>query len=176
MAGANDIIAYGFGSWSTVAKLPTLGFSAAAVPAATSEWHQCAEDIKTLIAAMGVDEWTTDTINIQKQPWDRPTQPTGGVILSPAIEKRLPMTNKKDETQFGILVSALIGSNQDVSDATELSQLLTWRQTLRDGLLKQTTVGNSYDTELRMGRVVIDGAFRGMFDVTQLVVLCKARI
>ena len=26
MSGINDIIAYGFGGWSTVAKLPTLGF------------------------------------------------------------------------------------------------------------------------------------------------------
>ena len=31
MAGASDIIAYGFGSWSTVAKVPTHGFGSADV-------------------------------------------------------------------------------------------------------------------------------------------------
>ena len=31
MSGINDIIAYGFGGWSTVAKVPTLGFGIGAV-------------------------------------------------------------------------------------------------------------------------------------------------
>ena len=31
MAGTSDLIAQGFGSWSTVAKVPTLGLQSAAV-------------------------------------------------------------------------------------------------------------------------------------------------
>ena len=31
MAGTSDLIAQGFGSWSTVAKVPTLGLGSAAV-------------------------------------------------------------------------------------------------------------------------------------------------
>ena len=31
MSGTADIIAYGFGAWSTVAKVPTLGFGSASV-------------------------------------------------------------------------------------------------------------------------------------------------
>ena len=33
MSGISDIIAYGFGSWSTVSKLPTLGFNLGEVAA-----------------------------------------------------------------------------------------------------------------------------------------------
>ena len=41
MAGTTDIIAYGFGSWSTVAKVPTLGFLSGTVQVPTAsgpEW------------------------------------------------------------------------------------------------------------------------------------------
>lgn len=36
MAGVSDIIAYGFGSWSTVAKVPTLGFGIGTVAVTSS--------------------------------------------------------------------------------------------------------------------------------------------
>jgi len=39
MAGVNDLIAFGFGSWSTVAKVPTWGFWIASPIAAGIEFH-----------------------------------------------------------------------------------------------------------------------------------------
>ena len=51
MADVNDIIAHGFGSWSTVNSIPTLGFSIGA-PAAT---HVITIDFTTSLSGESTD-------------------------------------------------------------------------------------------------------------------------
>jgi len=46
MADVNDIIAYGFGSWSTVNSIPTLGFSIGAAAAS----HEITIDFTTSLS------------------------------------------------------------------------------------------------------------------------------
>lgn len=63
---AGDIIAYGFGGWSTVAKVPTLGFTVGQVTAITSveaEWTLSAEDTDWTLDAS--PEWALSENNIQ---------------------------------------------------------------------------------------------------------------
>ena len=148
----------------------------AVVVALTADWYKCADAIKDLIVAMAIAEFTADTVVIRKQAWDRPSLSTGGVILSDGRNSRVTAANLKDETGHAVTVTALIGSNQENDNLTELQQLLTWRETLRNGLIgKSLASGLAYDTTIVPGVVVMPGAFEGMFDATQLTVMCKVR-
>ena len=174
MAGSSDIIAYGFGSWSTIAKVPTHGFGISVV-AITSDWYQCASDIRTLILAMSIDEFTTDTVNIRKLPWNRSALADGGLILSDGRPSRSPAGNLRDEAGHSVLLTAFIATNRSVASAAELQTLLGWRESLRNGLVGQTLTA-AYQTDIVPGTVVIPEAFDAQYDATQLTVLCKQRV
>jgi len=61
MAGTSDIIAYGFGSWSTVAKVPTLGFGIAVV--AWTDPTNCAITTDVTMTANSLTDDVTLTAN-----------------------------------------------------------------------------------------------------------------
>jgi hypothetical protein len=133
----------------------------------------CADAVKALLVATG--SWTTLNVLIRKQPWDRSSLSTGGIILSPAPEKRKPASNKKNEVEHAVLVTLLVGSNQDVSDATQLSTLLGWRETARNALVSKEAA-SAYTTTVVLGTVVVPDAFNNQFDASQFTVKCLVRV
>ena len=65
MAGVNDIVSHGFGSWSTVAKVPTLGFGIG-----TSSWTDPTCTITTGVTMAGNTVATDVTMAANSATWN----------------------------------------------------------------------------------------------------------
>lgn len=134
--------------------------------------YQCLTAVKTAIESLALAG--DPPIVIQKQPWNRGSLQEG-IFLSPLPETISPATNCEDDVGYGVMVVLICASNQDLTG--NLDQMLTWRESISQGLRNQTLAGvpEVYNTRVEPSSVFWPEGFEQQYDVGALVVRCVAR-
>lgn len=132
--------------------------------------------VQAAAIAINLTSITTNVL-IRKFPWiqDGVTMP---VLYVCPIQELLPNqgTNRKDDTGYGVQVSAARSSNRDTA-LVQADQLLEWRDKLIRGFRQDRLSGvtGSYLVTVEPGPVFDPVAFANMLDGTTIYLRCWCR-
>lgn len=171
----SPIIAYGFGSWGSVNKLPTLGFTPSLV-VYTSVWMNVLTTIVSEIKTLGLTDMPTDNVKVVKVPVYRPnTDAQPGVFVYPLDDVESGGTNLRDDLIYRCGISIFQKSDRDRE--TDLDRLLTWRENIRRHFIHQrlTGVASVYMIRFETRPALDPGQWDNHWDVSTLVLRVISR-
>lgn len=168
----NDIVVLGFGSWSDVTALPTLGFGQGA---SQSLWMQCAQACRTVVRALALSGISNDSHYIRKQPWNRGvTHPA--VFYFPATDTVLDATNASDDYGVGVAITLTQASNRSLTSNED--RLHLWRESVMQAFHNKRLSGVSqvYICKIEPRAIHLPAAFAQQYDATSFIVRAYARV
>jgi hypothetical protein len=155
MADVNDIIAHGFGSWSTVNSVPTLGFEIGEAAVTVSVYYSILEAVHSAIQDIGLEAIEDENIELIKVYNERETVVPGlpGVLVYPLGPENINVTegtNERDDIGYPVAVAILDQDRQqsdtglpaDAEEGTQdqsfrFEEKLIWREQIRKEFINQ---------------------------------------
>lgn len=136
---------------------------------------ECLNAVRDLILGLSLAGLDVDNVLVRKLPWNREAIDEG-VFISPAPERYGRGTNARDDVGYGVMVSMIKKSNQDLTGS--IDAFLVWRQEISKALRRgSSTLGVSevYDLSIEPAAVYLPDAFTKQYDVGAVVVRCLSR-
>lgn len=139
-----------------------------------SVWERCLAAVAAKLQALSLAGIAPSSIVVRKLPWNR-NQIKPGLFVTPTQETLSPATNLRDDVGYGVQLTLVCASNQDLS--ANLSTELAWREQVsrafRESALAE--VDEVYTVRIEPGPIIDPASFAAQYDVQTLVVRCVAR-
>lgn len=141
---------------------------------ADAVFYACLVAVRDTIIALHLDGVADTQIVWQKHPLNM-AGITEGVFVSPVSETIAPATNRKDEIGYGVQVTMVQASNQDLT--ANANRFLLWREQIRQAFHERPLSGvdTVYRCRIEPASVFWPEGFRNQFDIGALVVRCFSR-
>lgn len=138
-------------------------------------YYRCLEAVAARLATLGLGGIAGSSIVIRKTPWNR-NLATPGIFVTPSSEVPIePATNARDDIGYGVQLTVVRASNQDVS--ANLAAELSWREQISRAFRESALAGvdEIYTVRFEPGPVIDAASFAAQYDVQTLVLRCVAR-
>jgi hypothetical protein len=139
-----------------------------------SVFERCLNAVAARLQAISLSGIAASSIVVRKLPWNR-NQIMPGLFVTPAKETIEPATNLRDDVGYGVQLTLVRASNQELS--TNLGAELTWREQISRAFREQALAGVAevYTVRVEPGPVFDAASFANQYDVQTLVLRCVAR-
>lgn len=139
-----------------------------------SVWERCLTAVAAKLQALSLAGIASSSIVVRKLPWNR-NQIMPGLFVTPTQETLSPATNLRDDVGYGVQLTLVRPSNQDLS--ADLSTELAWREQVSRAFRESALadVDEVFTVRIEPGPIIDPASFAAQYDVQTLVVRCVAR-
>ncbi len=137
-------------------------------------FYACLVAVRDTIRGLDLADVPDAQIVWQKHPLNMESL-TSGVFVTPVPETITPATNRKDDVGYGVQVTMVQASNQDLTANTD--RFLLWREKIRKAFQERPLAGvaSVYRCKIEPASVFWALGFQQQHDIGALVVRCYSR-